>query len=158
MAERVPRYSAWTLTGMRRRTPASRSFKRPNEYDPNSIANLYGAGSPFSPSSVTNEFGIYGSPFSDQSATNPYATDAPRLYDQEGNYRGKLSTNQYDPDSVSNPTADMAIRIPQTRSIIRMVQGIRIDLIAPPTLTEEGGGLKGNNIISGKVPTRERRG
>ena len=26
-----------------------------------------------------------------------------RLYDQEGNYRGKLSTNYLDPDSVSNP-------------------------------------------------------
>ena len=28
---------------------------------------------------------------------------APRLYDQQGNYRGKLSTNPYDPVSVSNP-------------------------------------------------------
>jgi len=45
----------------------------------------------------------YGSPFSNQSATNPYATDAPRLYDQQGNYRGKLSANPYDPDSTSNP-------------------------------------------------------
>jgi len=52
---------------------------------------------------VTNEFGIYGNPFSNQSATNPYATDAPRLYDQQGVNRGRLSTNQYDPDSVSNP-------------------------------------------------------
>ena len=24
-------------------------------------------------------------------------------YDKEGHYSGKLSTNQYDPDSVSNP-------------------------------------------------------
>jgi hypothetical protein len=30
-------------------------------------------------------------------------TDAPRLYDREGNYRGKLSANPYDPDSTSNP-------------------------------------------------------
>jgi hypothetical protein len=30
--------------------------------------------------------------------------DAPRLYDQQGNYRGKLSTNPYDPDSTSNPS------------------------------------------------------
>ena len=36
-------------------------------------------------------------------ATNPFATDAPRLYDQQGNYRGKLSANPYDPDSTSNP-------------------------------------------------------
>jgi hypothetical protein len=31
------------------------------------------------------------------------ATDAPQLYDEEGNYRGKLSANPYDPESVSNP-------------------------------------------------------
>lgn len=74
-----------------------------NKFDPNSITNPFGAGSPYSSNSVTNKFGLYGSPFSNQSATNPYATDAPRLYDQQGNYRGKLSTNPYDPDSVSNP-------------------------------------------------------
>jgi hypothetical protein len=74
-----------------------------NESDPNSIANPYGAGSPYSPNSVTNEFGIYGGPYSNRSASNPYATEAPRLYDQQGNYRGKLSTNPYDPDSTSNP-------------------------------------------------------
>ena len=73
-----------------------------NEFDPNSIANPYGAGNPFSPNSVTNEFGRYGSPFSNTSANSPFATEAPRLYDQEGNYRGKLSTNQFDPDSTSN--------------------------------------------------------
>ena len=33
----------------------------------------------------------------------PFATDVPRLYDQQGHYRGKLSTNPYDPDSTSNP-------------------------------------------------------
>jgi len=74
-----------------------------NEFDLNSIANEHGAGSPFSLNSVTNEFGVYGNPFSDRSARNPYTTDAPRLYDQEGHYRGKLSTNPYNPDSVSNP-------------------------------------------------------
>ena len=74
-----------------------------NKFDPNSIVNPFGASSPYSSNSVTNEFGIYGNPFSNQSATNPYATDAPRLYDQQGAYRGNLSTNQYDPDSVSNP-------------------------------------------------------
>ena len=50
-----------------------------NEYDPNSIANQYGAGNPYSSNSITNQFGIYGNPYSNQSATNPYATDAPRL-------------------------------------------------------------------------------
>jgi len=74
-----------------------------NAFDPNSSANPYGAGNPFLPNSITNEVGRYGSPYSNQSATNPYATDAPRLYDQQGNYRGKLSTNPYDADSTSNP-------------------------------------------------------
>jgi hypothetical protein len=74
-----------------------------NEFDANSTANPFCAGSPFSSNSVTNEIGNYGGPFSNQSATTPYATEAPRLYDQQGNYRGKLSTNPYGPDSTSNP-------------------------------------------------------
>lgn len=74
-----------------------------NPYDPNSTANPYGAGSPFRADGVKNPFGTYGSPSSSKSATNPYATDAPKLYDSQGNYRGKLSANPYDPDSVSNP-------------------------------------------------------
>lgn len=74
-----------------------------NPYGFDSTANPFGGGNQFSPDSIANEFGRYGSPFSNQSANNPYATDAPRLYDQQGNYRGKLSANPYDPDSVSNP-------------------------------------------------------
>ncbi len=35
-------------------------------------------------------------------APNPFDTDAPRLYDLQRNYYGKLSTNPYDPDSTSN--------------------------------------------------------
>jgi hypothetical protein len=58
-----------------------------NPYQQNSTANLYGAGSPFAPNGINNAFSPYGSQFSNQSATNPFATDAPRLYDQQGNYR-----------------------------------------------------------------------
>jgi len=74
-----------------------------NPYNPQSLANPYGAGSPFNPKSPNNPFSAYGSPFSPKSATNPYTNDAPRLYDQDGRYRGKLSANPYDPDSTSNP-------------------------------------------------------
>lgn len=75
-----------------------------NPYDSNSIANPYGQyGSPYSSDSVNNSYGQYGSRYSSKSARNPYATDAPKLYDQNGNYRGKLSANRYDPDSTSNP-------------------------------------------------------
>lgn len=72
-------------------------------------ANPYAAGSTsnpmntVSPNSVTNPVSPYGSPVSPTSATNPYATDAPKLYDNDGNYRGRLSANPYDADSVSNP-------------------------------------------------------
>jgi hypothetical protein len=64
-----------------------------NPFNPDSTANPFGAGSPFKSDGINNPLSPYGSPFSNQSATNPFATDAPRLYDQQGNYRGKLSTN-----------------------------------------------------------------
>ncbi len=75
-----------------------------NRYDPNSVRNPYGQhGSPYSSNSVNNPYGQYGTPYGSKSATNPYATNAPKMYDQNGNYRGKLSANRYDPDSISNP-------------------------------------------------------
>ena len=74
-----------------------------NPFNPESTANPFGAGSPFKPDGINNPFSPYGSPFSNKSATNPLATDAPRLYDQQGNYRGKLSANPFDSDSTSNP-------------------------------------------------------
>jgi hypothetical protein len=73
-----------------------------NPFRPDSTANPFGGGSPFAPNGVNNPFSPYGSLFSNQSATNPFATDAPRLYDQDGNYRGRLSANPFDPDSTSN--------------------------------------------------------
>jgi hypothetical protein len=74
-----------------------------NPYNFESSSNPFGKGSPFAPNGINNPFSPYGSPFSNQSATNPFATAAPRLYDQQGNYRGKLSANPYDPDSTGNP-------------------------------------------------------
>jgi hypothetical protein len=79
-----------------------------NELDPNSIANPFGAGSPFSPNSVTNEFGIYGNPYSNQSATNPYATEAPRLYDQKGTYFGTPNCAGASPPLLRRWTEDAA--------------------------------------------------
>jgi hypothetical protein len=75
-----------------------------NPYAPDSVSNPYGQhGSQYGAKSVRNPHSAYGSPYSPKSATNPYATQAPRLYDTQGNYRGKLSANRYDPESVSNP-------------------------------------------------------
>ncbi len=72
-------------------------------YDPRCIDNPYGAGSTYKPDGLNNPYSQYGSQYSNKSHTNPYATDAPKLYDQNGNYRGRLSSNPYDPDSTSNP-------------------------------------------------------
>lgn len=74
-----------------------------NKYDPNSLSNPYGAGSKYKSNSPNNPYGQYGSPYSNKSSTNPYATNAPKIYDQNGNYKGRLSTNPYDSDSTSNP-------------------------------------------------------
>ena len=38
-----------------------------------------------------------------KSANNPYATDTPKLYSRDGEYLGKVSSNPYDPESISNP-------------------------------------------------------
>jgi len=72
-------------------------------YDPGCLNNPYGAGSPYKANGLKNPYSQFGSPYSNKSWTNPYATDAPKLYDQSGQYRGRLSANPHDPDSVSNP-------------------------------------------------------
>ena len=72
-------------------------------YDQNCLNNPYGAGSPYKADGINNPYSQYGSPYSNKSAKNPYATDAPKLYDSNGEYRGRLSTNPYEADSTSNP-------------------------------------------------------
>ena len=72
-------------------------------FDQSCLNNPYGAGSPYKRDGLMNPFSRNGSPYSPNSWTNPYASDPPRLYDSQGNYRGKLSANPYDPESVSNP-------------------------------------------------------
>lgn len=72
-------------------------------YDPNCLNNPYGAGNPYKADGLMNPNSQYGSQYSNKSWTNPHATDAPKVYDQQGNYRGQLSSNPYAPDSTSNP-------------------------------------------------------
>ena len=74
-----------------------------NDLNPDSIFNDIGAYGRLGPTSPRNTIGLYGSPISPYSATNPLASNPPRLYDRDVNYRGKLSTNPLDPDSTSNP-------------------------------------------------------
>ena len=75
----------------------------PNEVNPNFLPDPFSTGNLSDPNSVTNELKPYGNPYSPSSATNFEGITAPRLYDQQGAYRGKPSTNPYDPDSASNP-------------------------------------------------------
>ena len=60
-------------------------------------------GSTVSPTSINNPVGQFGSPVSPNSARNSLATDTPKLYSQDGQYLGKVSSNTLDPDSISNP-------------------------------------------------------
>lgn len=77
--------------------------RQPNRAIGSLSANAYGAGNSYHPDSINNPYGRYGNPYSNTSATNPYATNAPMLFDRQGNYRGRLSANPYHPDSTSNP-------------------------------------------------------
>ena len=72
-------------------------------YDLNCINNPYGAGNPYKADGLMNPYSPYGSPYSNRSWTNPFATEPPKIYDRDGNYRGRLSTNPFHPDSISNP-------------------------------------------------------
>ena len=72
-------------------------------YDLNCINNPYGAGNPYKADGLMNPYSLYGSPYSNRSWTNPFATEPPKIYDRDGNYRGRLSTNPFHPDSISNP-------------------------------------------------------
>jgi hypothetical protein len=70
-------------------------------YDPACLSNPYGAGSPYQADGLMNSYSQYGS--ANKSWANPYATDPPKLYDQWGNHRGRLSTNPHLGDSIANP-------------------------------------------------------
>ena len=75
-----------------------------NKNRADSVSNPLGVyGSENSRYSINNQDGEYGSVLSNKSATNPNASNPPKLYDRNGKFRGKLSTNPYDPDSISNP-------------------------------------------------------
>jgi hypothetical protein len=72
------------------------------QYDPRCVNNPYGTGSPYKPDGLMNP---YGSPYSNKLHTNPYATDAPKLVDDQSNYRDPYGHygNPYSLDSIKNP-------------------------------------------------------
>jgi hypothetical protein len=56
-------------------TPVSPLPTTITSFDPNSLANPYGAGSPYKADGLMNPYSQYGSPYSSKSWRNPYATD-----------------------------------------------------------------------------------
>lgn len=77
-----------------------------NPYEVDSIANPYGRyGSPYSADSINNPFGEFRNEYGIHSVRSRYANgdNSPKLYDDEGNFRGNLNNNPYDPDSIANP-------------------------------------------------------
>jgi len=101
-----------------------------NPFNPDPTSNPFGAGSPFKPDGLNHPFSPYGSPFSNQSATNPYATDAPRLYDQQGNYRGKLSAKPNDSDGIANATGTASVGFNKRNSSWEP-KSVDIDFVLP---------------------------
>lgn len=81
----------------------SSSDQDSSRYFSNSLSNPYGAGSVYKVDGLMNPYSQFGSKYSNDSWTNKYATNAPKIYDSEGNYHGRLSSNKYDADSTSNP-------------------------------------------------------
>lgn len=72
-----------------------------NEYDSNSIANEYGAGNEYSSDSIFNDYGTYGGEYSSYSAFNEYTTSAPIIVDDNYNFIGYLTVNEYNIPNIN---------------------------------------------------------
>lgn len=75
-----------------------------NKYDPESVSNPLGMyGNPYG-NTVNNPLSIYGSQYSPVSINYTLPSgSSPILIGEDGKYLGKLNSNIYDPESVSNP-------------------------------------------------------
>ena len=70
-----------------------------SEYASDSVFNeISDYGSEFSSESILNSFSDYGSEFSDYSACNDYASDPPVIVDESGNFYGRLTINDFNPE------------------------------------------------------------
>jgi hypothetical protein len=77
-----------------------------SEYASSSVLNQFGRfGSAYSSTSILNPYGQFGSKYSSFSACNEYALNPPVVVDQQGNFYGYLTLNQY-----KNPVNNGAIR------------------------------------------------
>ncbi|MNT44163.1 hypothetical protein D3C72_1806800 [compost metagenome] len=62
-----------------------------NEHSPHGWSNKYG---------TWNRYGQHASEYASHSACNPYSSSAPALVDRQGNFYGRLSTNEYAAGSI----------------------------------------------------------
>ena len=76
---------------------SSRGDRKPSTAP--SSSNPYGAGSRYKSNGYNRSQGRY----SYSTRGNHYLNRAPRIYDYKGRYRGNLSSNRHDPDSIYNP-------------------------------------------------------
>ena len=67
-----------------------------SEYETDSITNEYGKyGSRYATNSIWNVYGTFGSQYSQYSWRNPYATNPPVIVDQDGDFYGHFTVNEY---------------------------------------------------------------
>ena len=70
-----------------------------SEYATDSIFNEYGLhGSTYAVNGIWNTISIYGSDYSQYSPWNSYASDPPVIVDQEGNFYGYFTVNEFFPN------------------------------------------------------------
>src|ERR1043165_8324230 len=116
-----------------------------NSIDSGSTCNSFGAESPFKPRCINNSSSPYGSAFSNHSAANPLKTKTPQFYGLQKKCRDRLSTNPYDPISVSNIYSVSEVTIHQSRSIICTArEKILSSRQPPPILMGQAGASKGD--------------
>jgi hypothetical protein len=76
---------------------STRASAQSSGYDPAYLTSNPYLGTPLSSSDPRV------SPYSSDGALNRYTTSGGRIYAQDGTYLGRLNSNRYDPESVSNP-------------------------------------------------------
>ncbi|KKP38448.1 MAG: hypothetical protein UR28_C0016G0001 [Candidatus Peregrinibacteria bacterium GW2011_GWF2_33_10] len=76
-----------------------------NKYDSNSIANEYGAGSKYETDSINNEYGDFGSKYSSYSAFNEYASYPPIIINDDLEFIGYLTINEYTTPAINSYNA-----------------------------------------------------
>lgn len=74
-----------------------------SEYDSDSVLNEYSSyGSEYSSNSIFNEYSQYGGEYSSYSPCNEYATYPPVIVDENGNFFGYLTVNEFKSKAIKD--------------------------------------------------------